>query len=189
MTEESNFREIVQASFKKVKEDMLRLENMIVLLKSEIEALSASSKEESSIGNKGVLSKQASKQAIKQLSNQALVKQSEALKGFNEDIEAHFRGLTKQEFMVFLSLYQLEEERGPVSFKDLAESMKLSEGCIRAYIYKLLAKGTPIMRDKVNNRFVNLSVFPEFRAMNLKKRLTDLYYELDASQKRLFDNF
>ena len=112
-----------------------------------------------------------------------------ALNGFNEDIEAHFRDLTKQEFLVFLSLYQLEEEVGPVSFKDLASTLKLSESSIRGYINRLIDKGSPLDRKKIRNKVIKLVISPEFRALNLKKRLTDLFYSLDTSQKRLSDEF
>ncbi|MAG45177.1 MAG: hypothetical protein CMH63_00185 [Nanoarchaeota archaeon] len=190
MANDENFKENVINSFKKMKEDVLRLENMILSLKQGIAEIKAQKPIESSTGNKGVLSKQASEQASKRANNQALVKQSEDIKGSNDDIETHFRSLTKQEFLIFLSLYQLQEEmEGPVKFIDLANYMKLSEGCIRAYVYKLIAKGTPIHKEKANNRIVNLSVSAEFRALNLKKRLTDLFYEIDSSQKRISDQF
>jgi len=189
MVIDEKFKEIVVSSFKKARENMLELENSLVLLKREIDELKAQNKAKSSIGNEGVLSKQASKQAVKQLSNQALVKQSETIKDFSDDIEAHFKSLTKQEFLTFLSLYQLEEEIGPVTFVDIAKSMNLSEGCVRAYIYKMISKGTPIIKKKVNNRVVHLSLSPKFRELNLKKRLSDMYYQADTSQKRVFDDY
>ena len=189
MANDENFKENVINSFKNMKEDVLRLENMILSLKREIEETKTLPTPKSSIGNEGVLSKQASEQASKRANNQALAKHSEDIKGYNDDIEAHFSSLTKQEFLIFLSLYQLEEEMGPVKFLDLANYMKLSEGCIRAYVYKLIIKGTPITKEKTNNRIVNLSVSPEFRALDLKKRLTDLFYALDSSQKRISDQF
>ena len=189
MAEEQNFKEIVINSFKKAREDILKLENSLISLQKEFEAFKAQNPFQSSIGNEGVLSKQASKQASKQLNKQALAKQSEVIIDFNEDVEAHFKGLTKQEFLLFLSLYQLEDEMGPVTFLDLANYMKLSEGCVRAYVYRMLSRGSPIVKHKVNNRVVNLSLLPEFRNLNLKKRLLDIYYHLDTSQKRLFDPF
>ena len=185
MDNDENFKEIVRNSFKKVREDMVKLENLALSLKSEFEALKAQIEDKSSTGNEGVFNKQTNTQTNKQTLN----KQTQALNGFNEDIEAHFRDLTKQEFLVFLSLYQLEEELGDVKFSDLADYLHLSESSIRGYINRLIQKGSPVLRKRINNKIINLSLSPDFLNLNLKKRLSDLYYQSDTSQKRLFDKY
>ena len=189
MNQDENFKEIVRASFKKVREDMLKLENMALSLKREIEALKTNFSIESSTGNRGVSNKPTNQQTNQQTDKQTINRQSQAIKGFNEDLEAHFKGLTRQEFLVFLSLYQLEEEIGQVKFQDLAIMLKLSGSSIRGYISNLINKGSPIERKRVNNKMIYLSVSQEFRSLGMKKRLTDLFYSLDTSQKRLFDDF
>ena len=189
MNPDENFKENVINSFKKARKDMLELQNTLLSLKQEIDLLKANLQPESSTGNEGVFNKQTNQQTNKQLNKQTIIQQSDTLSRLNEDIEAHFNTLTKQEFLVFLSLYQLEEELGPVKFSDLSQYLKLSESSIRGYINRLIQKGSPILRKRINNKVINLSLSPDFRNLNLKKRLTDIYYQSDTSQKRLFDNY
>jgi hypothetical protein len=183
------FQENVINSFKKARKDIAELQNSLFLLKQEISEIKTHLTEKSSIGNEGVLSKRASEQAIKQAHSKQPSKHLSTLGELNEDLDAHFSTYTRQELKIFLSLYQLEDEVGPIRFTDLSDYMKLSEGCVRAYIYKLIARGSPILKEKVNNQVVNLSLSPEFRSLNLKKRLQDIYYQADPSQKRLFDDY
>ena len=58
MDNDENFKEIVRNSFKKVREDMVKLENLALSLKSEFEALKAQIEDKSSTGNEGVFNKQ-----------------------------------------------------------------------------------------------------------------------------------
>ena len=189
MNPDENFKENVVNSFKKARKDMLELQNSLVLLKEEVNQLRANIEPISSTGNEGVFNKQTNQPTNKQLNKPTIIQQSNTLSRLNEDIEAHFNSLTKQEFLVFLSLYQIEEELGTVRFSDLAQRLNLSESSIRGYINRLVQKGSPILRKKVNNKVINLSLSQDFRSLNLKKHLTDVYYQLDTSQKRLFDSF
>ncbi len=185
MNPDENFKENVINSFKKARKDMLELQNTLFLLKQEIDQLKANLTPKSSTGNEGVFNKPTNKQT----NQQTIIQQSNTLSRLNDDIEAHFNTLTKQELLVFLSLYQLEEEISPVKFSDLANYLKLSESSIRGYINRLIQKGSPILRKRINNKVINLSLSPDFRNLNLKKRLTDLYYQSDTSQKRVFDQY
>jgi len=189
MNPDEIFKENVINSFKKARKDMLELQNSLVSLKQEIDQLRANLEPKSSTGNEGVFNKQTNQQTNKQLNKQTIIQQSNTLSKLNEDLEAHFNTLTKQEFLVFLSLYQLEEELSTVKFSDLANHLNLSESSIRGYINRLIQKGSPILRKRVNNKVINLSLSSDFRNLNLKKRLTDIYYQSDASQKRLFDRY
>ncbi len=203
------FKENVRNAFKKAKEDINRVDNEILSLKNDIfdvkskiqslkeeiskiipflEKISlktADREVESSTGNEGVLSKQASKQAIKH----STIGRLEEAKDIQESIKAQFQSLTKKEFLTFLTIYQLEEELEVVRFTDLSKRLSLSEGCIRAYVTKLFEKNIPITKKKINNRIVDLSLLPEFRKLGLKKALTNMYYELDPMQKSLSDQF
>ena len=189
MNPDESFKENVVNSFKKARKDMLELQNTLVLLKQEIDQLRATLEPKSSIGNEGVFNKQTNQQTNKQLNKQTIIQQTNTLSRLNEDLDAHFNSLTRQEFLVFLSLYQLEEEIGNVKFSDLADYLHLSESSIRGYVNRLLQKGSPILRKRVNNKVINLSLSPDFLNLNLKKRLTDLYYQSDTSQKRVFDKY
>ena len=204
------FKENVKNSFKKAREHMDELEIQIKEQNKEITALKDKIKEllnefynyklkneilneEISIGNEGVLNKQTNKQTVKQtnkqLNKQTIIDQTGEISKFQLNIEEYFRTLTKQELLVFLTIYQLEEELNrKIKFSDISSRLKLSESCIRGYIKRLLQKGMPLIRTKINNKIVLISLSPGFRDLNLKNKLSDIYYESDSEQTRLFDN-
>jgi len=203
------FKENVKNAFKGVKEDINRLNNEISTIKTDFNDINSkisSLKEEiskiipfleklsikqppleveSSSGNDGVLSKQASKQALKH----STIEQLEQSKDLQEGIKSQFQALTRKEFLTFLTIYQLEEELQFVRFLDISKHLNLSEGCIRAYVTKLFEKNIPITKEKINNRIVNLSLLPEFRKLGLKNALTNMYYNLDPLQRHISDNY
>ncbi|MBU2639440.1 MAG: hypothetical protein KKG75_01895 [Nanoarchaeota archaeon] len=207
------FTEKVRNAFENVKKDINRLDNEILSVKTDLNQIKSnifSLKEEinkiipylekisinkpsiigeSSTGNEGVLSKQAVKQASKQAVKHISTEQFDELNVIQEDIKRQFEGLTKQEFLTFLTIYQLEEELEIVRFVDIARRLKLSEGCVRAYITKLLEKNIPIIKKRINNRIINLSLLPEFRKLGLKKALTNMYYNLDPLQRHLSEEY
>ena len=112
---------------------------------------------------------------------------SYSFSGFKSYIEDKFKSLTKQEFLVFLTVYQMEEELERVSYNDIAKRVGLSEGCIRTYVSSVIKKGLPLMKAKVNNKLVLLKIRPEFREMGLKQKLANLYYQADPHQTTLFN--
>lgn len=199
------FKENVKNSFKKAREHMEDLEkdvnkqnkdisdfkneinrifNDLADLKLKITFDSA----KISIGNEGVLNKQTNKQTVKQTNKHIIIDKSGEISKFQTNIEEFFKNLTKQELLSFLTIYQLEEELGQVKFSDVSKHLNLSESCIRGYVKRLLDKGAPLTRTKVNNKLVLLSILQEFRTLDLKKRLTNLYYEADSNQTKLFDS-
>jgi DNA-binding MarR family transcriptional regulator len=91
-------------------------------------------------------------------------KMLDSLDSLKKEIRLKFKNLTDQELMVFSTLYQLEEEQGPVEYRVLAEKLKLTESSIRDYIRRLLKKGIPVDKTKINNKQIMLSV-----SQNLKK--------------------
>jgi len=104
-----------------------------------------------------------------------------------KDLENKFNQLTSQEFLVFLTIYQLEEELGrAVVYADLSTRLRLSTGCIRSYISSIIRKGLPIIKQKVNNKIITLRIHQDFKELNLKERLTNLYYNKDLDQTKLF---
>ncbi|MAG50064.1 hypothetical protein CL621_00290 [archaeon] len=194
------FQENVRNSFKKVKEHINELENEIKELKElisiknkEIITLNEERRpflrdneeisenkpvlEESSIGNKGVYS------FIHSFTKQSLVKQLTSI----DDLMTKFQQLPRQELLVFLTLQHLENElKHPITYFDISKPLKLSEGCIRTYISNLIKKGFPILKNRINNRIIALSVDKNFKNLNLKQKLEDIYYGLDQNQTKLF---
>ena len=204
------FKENVKNSFKKAREHMDELEIQIKEQNKEITALKDKIEEllnkfydyklkneilndKISTGNEGVLNKQTNKQTVKQtnkqLNKQTIIDQTGEISKFQLNIEEYFRTLTKQELLVFLTIYQLEEELNrKIKFSDISSRLKLSESCIRGYIKRLLQKGMPLIRTKIKYKIVLISLSPGFRDLNLKNKLSDIYYESDSEQTRLFDN-
>ncbi len=146
--------------------------------------------ETSSTGNEGV---QTNKQTNNQTNKQTHPKQTNTpllhISSIKKDVLNKFGVLPKREFLIFLTIYQMEEDKGSVSYSDIAQHLKLSESGVRHYVFNLIKKGTPIQKKRVNNKLTLLSLFPEFKEFNLKKELVDLYLHLDTHQKTLTDNY
>lgn len=125
---------------------------------------------------------------LKRLStDQSLINQSLSIQSLKKDLESRFSSLTNQEFMVFLTIYQLEEDSGrPVTYTDLANKLSLTSGCIRGYVSAIIRKGLPLNKLKINNRTLTLSIKPDFKELGLKERLINLFYGKDPDQTRLF---
>jgi len=87
-----------------------------------------------------------------------------SLDNLKKEIRLKFKKLTDQETLVFSTLYQFDEEKGFSDYKTLSEKLNLSESSIRDYIGKLIQKGIPIEKIKVNNKQIQLKI-----SSNLKK--------------------
>ncbi len=87
-----------------------------------------------------------------------------SLDSIKKEIRLKFKDLTDQEFLVFSTLYQLDEEYGFSEYKTLSNILRLSESSIRDYVGKLIKKDIPIEKIKVNNKMVKLTI-----SSNLKK--------------------
>ena len=87
-----------------------------------------------------------------------------SLDSLKKEIRLKFKDLTDQEFLVFSTLYRLDEEYGFTEYKTLAKMLNLSESSIRDYIGKLIKKDIPVEKVKVNNKLIKLTI-----SQNLKK--------------------
>lgn len=123
-----------------------------------------------SIGNEGV---QSNKQSIKQTDKHtpktldiidSAAQILDSLDSVKKEIRLKFKRLTDQEFLVFSTLYQLDEEIGEAEYKDLSQALNLTEISIRNYIGNLIRKGIPVEKHKINNKNIKLSI-----SHNLKK--------------------
>ncbi|MBS3172572.1 hypothetical protein J4438_03260 [Candidatus Woesearchaeota archaeon] len=125
---------------------------------------------------------------LKRLStDQSLINQSLSIQSLKKDLEDRFSSLTSQEFLIFLTIYQIEEDIGrPVTYNDLANKLSLTSGCIRGYVSSIMRKGLPLNKLKINNRTLTLSIKPDFKELNIKERLINLFYGQDPEQTRLF---
>ena len=114
-----------------------------------------------SIGNEGVstdrqTNRQTNRQTQNSIENAAEILDS--LDSLKKEIRIKFKRLTEQEILVFSSLYQLEEINGFANYKSLAIKLNLSESSIRDYIRRLIEKGIPIEKNKLNNKSIQLNI-------------------------------
>ena len=131
-----------------------------------------------STGNQGVpTDRQTDRQQGNRHENQAKIQEIKApdsidaaaeildsLDSIKKEIRLKFKRLTDQEILVFSTLYQIDEEMGPVDYKTLAKKLNLTESSIRDYVGRLIKKGIPVDKKRINNKTIQLSI-----SQNLKK--------------------
>ena len=86
-----------------------------------------------------------------------------SLDSVRKEIRLKFKQITTQEMLVFSTIYQLEEQGNEVTHKSIASLLNLSESSIRDYVNRLILKGIPIKKVRVNNKSVLLSVSNELK--------------------------
>jgi hypothetical protein len=83
----------------------------------------------------------------------------DSLDGIKKEIRLKFKGMTNQEMLVFSTVYQLEEAFPEgVEYRQIAAKLRLSESSIRDYIQKLITKGIPVDKLKLNNKKILLKI-------------------------------
>ncbi len=88
----------------------------------------------------------------------------ESLDSIKREIRLKFRRLTDQEMLVFSTIYQIEQENGFSDYKTIAQKIKLTESSVRDYVGRLIKKGVPVIKTKINNKTIHLTI-----SENLKK--------------------
>jgi hypothetical protein len=138
---------------------------------------------DNSIRNKGV-------QSINHSTvNQSLNSQSIDTNSFSEQLPSILVKVSRQEFLTFLMVYQLEDQIGQVTYADIAKGLELTASCVRSYVSNLIKKGLPIVKKRYNNKITVLSIPKEIRGLNLKKQIVNTFYNLDPTQKKLGKDF
>jgi hypothetical protein len=82
----------------------------------------------------------------------------DSLDGLKKEIRLKFKRLTDQELTVFSAIYQLDEENGSSDYKMLSKRLNLTESSIRDYTCRLIKKGIPINKVKINNKQIQLNI-------------------------------
>ena len=85
------------------------------------------------------------------------------LDAFKKELRLKFKRLTDQEFVVFIKLYELEEQFGYADYKNISKQLNLTESSIRDYIGRIIKKGVPINKTKINNKMIQLYVAPHLK--------------------------
>ena len=91
------------------------------------------------------------------------VKILDSLDNLKKEIRLKFKRLTDQEMTVFSALYQSCEEEGYADYRNLSQKLKLTESSIRDYIGRLIKKGIPVEKIKINNKNIQLVISPNFK--------------------------
>jgi len=81
-----------------------------------------------------------------------------SLDNIKKEIRNKFKKITDQEFLVFSTIYQVTEESNYVDYKSISQRLNLTESSIRDYVGKLIKKGIPVEKTKINNKVVQLSI-------------------------------
>ena len=126
-----------------------------------------------SIGNQGASTdRQTDRQTDRHIKNQQentknsfddVLKVLDSLNDIKKEIRLKFKRLTEQEFLVFSTIYQLEEEVPYVNYNILSKKLNLTESSIRDYIGRLIKKGVPIEKNKINNKNIQLKISQSLR--------------------------
>jgi len=82
-----------------------------------------------------------------------------------KDIMRKFIALTTKEFLIFTDIYIIGEKQGVTSYRDIARETGLTESSIRDYIARLIHKGIPIIKRKVNNKNILLGIPPDLKSL------------------------
>mgnify|MGYP001574838802 CR=1 FL=1 len=126
-----------------------------------------------STGNEGVpTDRQTDRQTDKYTQKQEKIKENsienaveilESLDNIRKEIRLKFKRLTEQEILVFSNIYQLEEEQGYSDYKTLSQRLKLTESSVRDYVRRLIDKGIPVDKTRINNKTIRLSISPQLK--------------------------
>jgi len=88
----------------------------------------------------------------------------DGLDAIKKEIRLKFKQITSQEMMVFSTIYQLEESTPEgVEYRQIAQKLGLSESSIRDYTQKLISKGIPVDKIKLNNKKILLKISQDLK--------------------------
>src|SRR3989344_1238193 len=187
-----DFKENVKIAFSKVKEEinslksaikdnngllleiskkLNELEKRMIISKSRDE-IGLENKEENyiSTGNNGVVVDR------RRPSSTPIDQQQTLINDLINELDQKFKGLTKRELSVFMTIYQLEEESGfsGVTYRDIANRLKLSLSTTKGYVTSLLYKKMPIERQDLISGKSQFFVKKELRDLAIIKKLIEL---------------
>ncbi len=87
----------------------------------------------------------------------------DSLDALKKEIRLKFKRITPQEMLVFSTIYQLEEQNIEPNYKGLALKLGLSESSIRDYVQRMINKGIPSKKQKINNKKLVLSISSDLK--------------------------
>jgi len=78
--------------------------------------------------------------------------------------------LNRMEQQVFLVIYTLEEEKGSITYEDIAKKLNISEQLAGNYVTSIIEKGVPILKRYFNSK-PYLRLDPEFKTLQAKENI------------------
>ena len=81
--------------------------------------------------------------------------------------------LNRMEQQVFLVIYTLEEEKGGITYEDIAKKLKISDQLAGNYVTSIIEKGVPILKRYINSK-PYLRLDPEFKTLQAKENILQL---------------
>lgn len=88
----------------------------------------------------------------------------DSLDTIKKDIRRKFKRITKQEMLVFSTIFQVEEQDPEgADYNKIALKLGLSQGSIRDYVHRMINKGIPISKEKLNNKKIILHISKELK--------------------------
>ncbi len=87
--------------------------------------------------------------------------------------EFDVKKLNRREQEVFLVIYTLEEEKGSITYLDIANKLGISEQLAGSYVTALIEKGVPILKRYINSR-PHISLDPVFKTLQVKENILQL---------------
>lgn len=86
-----------------------------------------------------------------------------SLDAIKKEIRLKFKRLTEREWLVFSTIYQQGEENGFSDYKEIASHLGLTESSIRDYVGRILNKGIPVEKHRINNKTIHLKVSEDLK--------------------------
>jgi len=137
-----------------------------------------------SIGNGGASTdRQTDRQTDKQVEEEGFSEENSidsaadmlnSLDNIKKELRLKFKRLTEQEMLIFSTIYQLDEEKGHSTYKDLSKKLNLTESSMRDYVRRLVLKGIPVIKSKVNNKEIHLNISPNLKKITSLNTLLEL---------------
>ncbi len=92
----------------------------------------------------------------------------------------HLRPLTTDEKRVFIALYAIEDEKGHVTYADIAKVLLMDLQLVSGYTASLIEKGVPIVKRYVND-IAYLRLDQNFKQLQAKENIL----AIDRAQRQL----
>lgn len=83
------------------------------------------------------------------------------------------RRLNRREQEVFLVIYTLEDEKGSLTYEDIAEKLGISYELAGSYVTSMIEKGVPVIKRYINSK-PHLRLDPEFKTLQAKENILQL---------------